>query len=359
MAGYTSDQLIETLIHLWNESVPDRPLDFKTDHIIGWYLEYSWGAATPVENPLYISVIHTSHQKYWGNAGLDHMCLVLTARVTQQFMDAFRPSNLLTDGILWDTSLPRKFHIQNDQQAIDAEKKKLATTAEPPMFEPIETRSVARFPRSHRVSFVEIWNPERQLGYGWRCSCAKGLLCEMATDQAVLTNVSYRDIRNKAVANSMFSIAIVLYNRVLHRVTFVASVRTDWDGEIVREYMFTIPTGLGEQTRFYLDADWHVGIANPITDIMKIVGEESLFRTAEGNAIVQLSEEFRYGRYRAGICASKDHTYGTNDALLKYLRTGESVGNQVMINALCLMHKNMCIICADANELALIVPSDV
>lgn len=220
-------------------------------------------------------------------------------------------------------------------------------------------QTTAPNPLAHRISFVEIMNPGNQIGYGWRCACAKGLLCAEAFYRCINPAAAYMDVIDKTENTSMFSLAIPMYNSVIHRVTVVYSTREDWDGSSVHEFIITIPTGLGDQTRFYLASDWFSSASNPISEVMDIVGAQSLFHTREGELFVNISENFATGKFRSTICSYRDHTYGSNAALQRYLSAGPHARDKIIVNAFCLMHKGMCIICANNNELALMVPSDV
>lgn len=360
MAIWTAEKLSETLKVMWNESPIGGigfPLNFKDDHIVGWYIHVTPGSTmsdSDAEAYLYISVLHAGLDKYWGNKTLEHLCLVIKNNIASQMAQAFNPSDAIGQGIKWDSSLPEKHLIQSNPPKAKME----------PVFpvrgdQLLEMNAINPNTLAHRISFVEILNPGNQLGYGWRCSCIYGLLCTVAYNRSTRPQDSYRDVVEKSKENSMFSLAVSMYNAVIHRVTIVCSTREDWDGSPVREFMITIPTGLGDQTRFYLAEDWQFGVSNPITDITEILVDQSLFNTRDGEVIRKLSQDYATGRFRSSICTYKDHRYGTNNALQKYLADGPDATFKITANAFCLLHKGMCIICANNNELALVVPSDV
>lgn len=357
MAGWTSKQLSETLKAILNESITSGSLlDPEDDRIVCWFLTTPDGRKYQ-EYKLYISIFHEGSTRYYGSLTLEHVCLAITETVAQQLFQAFHPRNGPSQTQpRWDESLPGKYQAQVEhmKDGTGSRNSSWLDGAIPQM----EKAASKPNTLAHKVSFVEILNPGNQLGYGWRCSCMYGLLCTQAYNRSVRPRDSYSDVLHKSKGNSMFSLAVSMYESVIHRVTVVCSTREDWDGSAVEEFIVTIPTGLGDQTRFYLADDWRSGVSNPITDIMDILVDQSLLNTREGEVIRKLSQDYATGRHRSTICSYKDHRYGTNNALQKYLAVGSNNPARVIANAFCLLHKGMCIICANNNELAMFVPSE-
>jgi hypothetical protein len=184
------------------------------------------------------------------------------------------------------------------------------------------------------------------------------MMCDSALVHANMQ--TYRDIRGiTRREDPYFTIAIPIYRQLLHRVGVTYMVSKDWQGEDVQEYSISIPTGLGEQTRFYTAADWEAGLVHPVVEIVRLVTQDMLGNTAEGMTIVQLSENYAAGLSRSNICAYKKHNIGTNMALQARLKNNTPKTKTMLANAFSLMHYGMCLVCATNEELALMVPSQV
>jgi hypothetical protein len=344
----SGEKLVDSLKALWNEAVPSQALNYKDDHIISWFVSDPPGGTCQ----LHLHVLHAGMEKNWGSRQNEILCLVLTPTVADQLRRAYPDQSYYGPNVKWDNTLPERHKSANPNTQSPSSQR--AESDVLPM--PFESGSLRPTP-GHRVNFVEIWNPGNQLGYGWRCNCERGMLCDSAVVHANMQ--PYRDIRGAAQADPHFTIAIPIFQQLLHRVGVTYMVAKDWQGEDVQEYSISVPTGLGEQTRFYTAADWEAGLIDPVGEIVRLVTQDMLANTAEGMAIVKLSENYASGRFRSNICTYRKHNIGTNMALQARFKDQSPRTKTLLANAFSLMHYGMCLVCATNEELALMVPSQV
>jgi hypothetical protein len=226
----SGEQLVDSLKAMWNEAVPNRALNYKDDHILAWFIRSPNGQG---EWPLYIHVLHAGMEKNWGSRQNEILCLILTETVATQLTEAY-PDQTYYYGveIRWDHTLPERHKTENPN-VMSSRSPVRSTTATPPFT--MGVKPDRRTP-GHVVSFAQIWNPGNQLGYGWRCSCDRGMLCAEVIRRSNMKAHCFADVLAASKDDSHFTIALPLYGKLIHRVGVTYIVSQNWEGEEVQEF---------------------------------------------------------------------------------------------------------------------------
>lgn len=215
---------------------------------------------------------------------------------------------------------------------------------------------------AHRASFKTIWTPYRDNCYAWCCKCPKGLMCPWLASYQRTDPNAHKDFEfSTDLETNQFSLAIPMYGLLLYRFKVMVIEQTDWDGTTNSVLEFTVPTGLGEQTRYYNESDWADGACFPIAEVYKLV-TGMLTDTAQGVAVMQQARQLAYGMPRAMYCEGKIHNIGTNMALIAKIKQKDHTAAETAIqaHAFSMLHTSKCLICACNEEMAFnIVPDSL
>lgn len=223
---------------------------------------------------------------------------------------------------------------------------------------PIESPEEFSYP-PHKASFKKIWSPNPISCYGWSCQCDRGLLCSWLLDYITAETVAYKDFEAGTIdQKKVFTLAIPMYGLLLYRFKVLPIIQEEWDGQTNPILEFTIPTGLGEQTRYYNETDWRDGLSLPIVEVYNLV-KDMLTKTATGVSVMQQAEAFASGIPQAMYCEGRTHTIGTNMALLAKLKQGSYARKMAIeAHAFCMFHTSKCLICTCNEEMTFSIVAD-